>query len=64
MKNIEIDKKCLLTLEEAAKYTGLGIQKLRAISDHEDCQFVLWNGAKRMLKREKLVAYLNSAYSI
>ncbi len=65
MKNsVEINKKCLLTLEEAAQYTGLGMQKLRDISSDENCGFVLWNGTKRMFKREKLVAYLYSLYSV
>lgn len=63
-ETVLIKDKCLLTLEEAAKYTGLGTNKLREISNSEDCQFVLWNGAKRMLKREKLISYLESTYSI
>lgn len=63
-KGVEISQKCLLTLEETAEYTGLGRQKLRDISNDESCEFVLWNGSKRMFKREKLIAYLNSLYSI
>ena len=62
--NVEISQKCLLTLEEAAQYTGLGMQKLRNLSSDENCGFVLWNGSKRMFKREKLVSYLDSLYSI
>lgn len=62
--NIEIDKKYLLTLEEAASYTGIGVNKLREISNDEKCSFVLWNGSRRMLKREKLELYLNETYSI
>lgn len=63
-KEISLEKKCLLTLEEAALYTGLGQNKLRDISSDEQCDFVLWNGAKRMFKREKLKDYLYNAYSI
>lgn len=63
-KEISLEKKCLLTLEEAALYTGLGLNKLRDISSDEQCDFVLWNGAKRMFKREKLKDYLYNAYSI
>lgn len=61
---IMLSQKYLLTLEEAAQYTGLGLQKLRDLSNSEDCQFVLWNGSKRMFKREKLEEYLSNAYSI
>ena len=61
---VPIWEKGLLTLEEAAEYTGLGLQKLRTISNDENCDFVLWNGSKRMFKRKKLDAYLDNAYSI
>ena len=61
---VPISEKCLLTLEEAAAYTGIGICKLRELSNNERCDFVLWNGTKRMLKKEKLRAYLEAAYSI
>lgn len=61
---VPISEKCLLTLEEAAAYTGIGICKLRKMSSSERCDFVLWNGSKRMLKKEKLKAYLEAAYSI
>lgn len=63
-QELDISKKVLLTLEEAARYTGIGINKLREISNAENCGFVLWNGTKRMIKREKLERYLESAYSI
>ena len=61
---VPISEKCLLTLEEAAAYTGIGICKLREMSNDERCDFVLWNGTKRMLKKDKLKAYLDAAYSI
>lgn len=63
-ETVPIAQKRLLTLEEAAEYTGIGINKLRDISNDEHCDFVLWNGARRMLKRTKLEAYLDTAYSI
>lgn len=61
---VPIPQKHLLTLEEAAQYTGLGVNKLRELSNDEHCNFVLWNGARRMLKRTKLEEYLDMAYSI
>lgn len=61
---IPVYQKSLLTLEEAAEYTGIGVNKLRSISNEEGCTFVLWNGTKRMFKRKKLDAYLEEAYSI
>lgn len=64
MERIPIWRKATLTLEEAAIYTGSGINKLRELSNREDCNFVLWNGAKRLLKREKLESYISNSYSI
>lgn len=63
-EEVPIPQKFLLTLEEAAQYTGLGINKIREISKGEHCNFVLWNGAKRMLKRTKLEEFLEGVYSI
>lgn len=65
MKNeVPIEAKVLLTLEEAAAYTGIGINKLRSLSDGDSCKFVLWNGNKRLLKRVELTNYLVKQYSI
>mgnify|MGYP002511160039 FL=1 len=61
---VPIWEKVLLTLEEAASYTGIGINKLREISSKEDCSFVIWNGSKRLFKRAKLEEYLEKSYSI
>lgn len=61
---VPISEKATLTLEEAAAYTGIGTQKLRDISNDERCEFVLWNGTKRLFKRKKLEAYLDAVYSI
>ena len=52
--DVPIWHKTNLTVEEAAAYSGIGSQKLREMSDSEYCPFVLWNGAKRLIKREKL----------
>ena len=49
MKEVPIWEKSNLTLEEAAAYSGIGINKLREMSDSKDCTFVLWNGTKRLL---------------
>ena len=43
-----------LTLDEAAAYFGIGVNKLREMSDEPNCQFVIFNGSKRLIKRRKL----------
>lgn len=64
MREIPIWEKSNLTLDEAAAYTGIGINKLRTLTDKEDCEFVLWIGTKRLLKRKKLDEFIERAYSI
>lgn len=61
---VPIQEKALLTIEEAAEYTGIGLHKLRELSNEKSCAFILWNGNKRMFKRRKLDEYLTDAYSI
>ena len=61
---IPIWEKSNLTLEEAAAYSGVGINKIRQLTNSEKCEFVLWVGSKRLIKRKKFEEYLEKAYSI
>lgn len=61
---VKISEKVLLSLEEAAAYTGIGVNKLRILSESENCSWVLWNGSKRLLKRERLRDFLIKEFSI
>lgn len=63
-RQVPIWEKSNLTLEEAAAYSGIGINKLREMSDSKDCTFVLWNGTKRLLKRRRLDEHLDRLFSI
>ena len=63
-REIPIWEKSNLTLEEAAPYSGIGINKLRKLTESEQCSFVLWNGTKRLIKRRKLDEYMDRMYSI
>ena len=49
-----------LTIPEAAKLTGIGQNTLLALAKMPRCPFVLYVGRKRMVKREKLMTYLNN----
>lgn len=61
---VPVWEKGFLTLEEAAAYTNINITKLKEISNGEDCDFVLWNGSRRLLKRKKLDEFLENSFSI
>ena len=64
MKEVPIWEKSNLTLEEAAAYSGIGINKLREITNDENCKFVLWVGSKRLIKRRLFDAYIEQAFSL
>ena len=61
---IPIWEKVNLTLEEAASYFGIGINKLREITNDENCPYVLWIGTKRLIKRKLFENYIERQYSI
>ena len=64
MKEVPIWEKSNLTLEEAAAYSGIGINKLREITNERNCNFVLFVGSKRLIKRRRFDAYIEKIYSI
>lgn len=64
MRTVPIWEKANLTLEEAAAYYGIGINKLRALTDIDHCPYVLWVGSKRLIKRKAFEKYLESLYSV
>lgn len=64
MKEVPIWEKTNLTLEEAAAYSGIGINKLREITNNDRCDFVLWVGTKRLIKRKQLDKFTEQCYSI
>ena len=61
---VPVWEKAALTLEEAAAYSNVGVNRLREISDAENCNFVLWVGKKRLIKRKLFEAFLEKSYSI
>ena len=61
---VPIYEKSNLTLEEAAAYFNIGVNKLREISDDDRCPFVLWVGNKRLIKRKQLEEYLSKMFSL
>ena len=62
--DVPIWNKANLTIEEAAAYFGIGMNKLRELTEDEQCKFVLFVGTKRLIKRRLFEQYLEQAYSI
>ncbi len=61
---IPIWEKLNLTIEEAAAYSNIGINKIREISNKDNCPFVLWVGNKRLIKRRKFDEFVEKQFSI
>ncbi len=64
VREVPIWERTLLTVYEASDYTGIGINRLRALADKPNCQLIVWVGSKKMFKRKKLDEYLENAISV
>lgn len=64
VKEVPIWEKSNLTVEEAAAYSGIGVNKIKDLSNDEKCPFVLWIGKKRLIKRKRFDTYIENQYSI
>lgn len=63
-KDCPIWEKKLLTMDEAVIYFNLGSTKIRALTSDDDCEFVVWNGTRRLIKRERFAEFLDTQYSV
>ena len=63
-KEVPIWEKANLTLEEAAAYSGIGTGKLRELTNDKNCNFVLWVGNKRLIKKRLFDQFIEQASSI
>lgn len=62
MNEIPIWKRYILTIAEAAVYYHIGENKLRAIVDeHVNADFIIMNGNRILIKRERFEAFLDEA---
>lgn len=63
-ETVPIPQKLLLTIEEAAAYSGIGMNKLRSMVDEPSCTFVLHVGKRRVIKRKEFERYLEKAIEV
>ena len=61
---IPVHEKACLSVTEPAEYSGIGRSKIRQLADEEGCNFVIWDGNKRLIKRKKFEEFLENAFSI
>jgi hypothetical protein len=63
-KECPIWEKSLLTMQEASIYFNMGYPKLSALTSDDDCEYVVWNGTRRLIKRERFAEFLDSQFSV
>ena len=61
---VPICEKEMLTLNETAALFGIGINRIREMTNDENCTYVLFVGGKRLIKRRKFLEFLENAYSV
>jgi len=61
---IPIWEKMALTIDEAAEYSNIGINKLRDMTNSPFCPFVLNIGKKKLIKRKEFEKYISQQKSI
>ena len=58
-------EKVALDLNEASAYFGIGVNKLREVTNRPECEkYVLWVGKKRLIKRRPFEVYVENSFSI
>ena len=53
-----------LSIEEAAAYSGIGMNKIRELTKSPFCDFVLYVGKKTLIKRVPFEEYINRATEV
>jgi excisionase family DNA binding protein len=59
-----IEKKMNLTIKEAAEYSNIGINKIAEMLRNPMCNFVLYIGNKKLVKRKEFEQYLSTVREI
>ena len=55
---VPIYEKVALTIEEAAEYSNIGQNRISNLLKEPRCSFVLYIGAKKLVKRKEFEKYL------
>lgn len=65
MKNrVPIWEKINISIEEAAEYSNIGINKLYEMTNEPSCPFVLYVGQKKVIKRKEFERYMERATKV
>lgn len=56
--------KVTLTIKEAAAYSNIGINKIEELLKRPKCDFVLYVGNKKLVKRKEFEQYISKSLEI
>ena len=60
VKEVPIHQKVALTINEAAAYSNIGINKISDLLKQPNCPFVLYVGNKKLVKRSEFEKFLSA----
>ena len=63
-KTVPIYKKLMLSVEEAAAYSGIGTKKIRELMQEHEREFVLCVGKNHLIRREEFENVLAHKYIV
>lgn len=64
MKDVPIWEKVCLTVDEAAAYSNIGINKIIELSKDPRCRFVLHVGRKKLIKKKEFEKFISENIEI
>ena len=64
-ENVPISQKYCLSILEASEYFGIGEKKLRKlVNDNSEADYIVYNGSKCLIKRQKFEAFIDECFSL
>lgn len=64
MGSVPIWEKLTLSIEEAAEYSNIGINRLHRLANDPSCTFVLFVGNKKLIKRKEFEKYIEKVDNV
>lgn len=64
IERVPISQKMTLTIREAAEYSNIGINKINDLLRAPGCTFVLYVGAKKLLKRREFEQFISNNFMV
>lgn len=64
IEQVPIPQKLTLTIREAAEYSNIGINKIDSMLRTPNCPFVLYVGAKKLVKQQEFEEFIRMQVAI